>query len=99
MSFGDPHSIMTNSFTLRFLICLIVSTQLLFGDYESLGGDDIDMDALKHETLFVGLGSYCLPASLFRSNGLRKAAFPLDWNISLDGEGLIEMLRDQFQNF
>lgn len=68
-------------------------------DLETIGGDDVDSSQYKYETIFVSLGSYCAPASLARSCGHRKAAYPFDWNICMDGEKLIEMLKDGFLNF
>lgn len=52
-----------------------------------------------HEALFVSLGSYCGPAQFLHHCGMRKAAFPLDWVVSLDGETLIEMIEQDFLNF
>ena len=66
---------------------------------ETLGGDDVALGSLDEKILFVSLGSYCAPASLTRSCGLRKAAFPFDWNISMDGEKLIEILDQGFLHF
>lgn len=53
----------------------------------------------EKETIFVSLGSYCGPAGYVQKCGLRKAAFPLDWTVSMDGERVIELIDDRFQHF
>ena len=83
------------------LFLIFVFSTLLniaYCDMENHGGD-IDIRELNGEALFVSLGSYCAPASLVRSCGYRKAAFPFDWNITMDGEKLIEMLENDFAYF
>ena len=82
-----------------FSIIFVVLTGMANADIEMIEGDHVNIEDFKEETLFVSLGSYCAPASLARSCGHRKAAFPFDWNISLDGEKLIEILEDRFLNF
>ena len=77
----------------------IALTSGVNGDLEKIEGDDVNISEFNKEILFVSLGSYCAPASLARSCGHRKAAFPFDWNICLDGEKLIEILDDDFSNF
>ncbi len=71
----------------------------MHGDLETIGGDDVNIGEFNQETLFVSLGSYCAPASLVRTCGYRKAAFPFDWNILLDGEKLIQILNERFLHF
>ncbi len=83
----------------KMLLIFIFLISKINGDLETIGGDDIDIREMNQETLFISLGSYCAPASLARTCGHRKAAFPFDWNISLDGEKLIEILRNDFSNF
>lgn len=80
-----------------FIFVLLTST--LRADLENIEGDDVNIGEFNRETLFVSLGSYCAPASLARSCGHRKAAFPFDWNICLDGEKLIEIFDDDFAHF
>ena len=80
-----------------YLFILLISS--VRADLESIEGDDFDICQVNQETLFVSLGSYCAPASLARSCGYRKAAFPFDWNICLDGEKLIEILDEDFAHF
>ncbi len=67
----------------------------VYGDVD----DFTTLDKMSQEPLFVSLGSYCDPAHVLRLCNLRKAAFPFDWIISFDGEGLIEMLNDDFREF
>jgi len=81
------------------LFTFILLTFSLRADLENIEGDDVNISQFNREPIFVSLGSYCAPASLIRSSGFRKAAFPFDWNISLDGEKLIELLEDDFEHF
>jgi len=83
---------------LGLLLSAILASPI-YADMETHGGDHVDLQALGEEPLFVSLGSYCIPSGMLRSCGLRKAAFPLDWNISMNGEKLIEMLQDGFSHF
>lgn len=53
----------------------------------------------SQEPLFVSLGSTCQPAHMLRFCNLRKAAFPFDWIVSMDGEKLLEVLEDDFLRF
>lgn len=85
--------------SLKVFVISIALMSTVNGDLETIGGDDVDISECNQETLFVSLGSYCAPASLARSCGHRRAAFPFDWNITLDGEKLIEILNDNFLNF
>ncbi len=80
----------------RFLwvFCAIVN----LGFCDEWGGDHVE-DVSNESTLFVSLGSYCGPAVVTRCYGLRKAAFPLDWAISFDGEQLIRLITDDFLYF
>jgi hypothetical protein len=51
------------------------------------------------DPLFVSLGSYCGTAHTHRALGIRKAAFPLDWICSFDGEKVIELMEEDFLHF
>lgn len=84
---------------IRIFAISIALMSPVYGDLETIEGDDVDISKFNQETLFISLGSYCAPASLARSCGYRKAAFPFDWNITLDGEKLLEILNENFQNF
>jgi hypothetical protein len=84
---------------LFFIFVMLCFFHPAFADMENIEGDDAILSELGQETLFVSLGSYCTPASLVRSCGLRKAAFPFDWNITLDLNKVIEMIDDGFAHF
>ena len=52
--------------------------------------------------LFVSLGCNCWQAQAMRSiraHGLRDAAFPFDWLFSLNNNGLVKCLNENFENF
>ncbi len=49
--------------------------------------------------LFVSLGSHCSPALILRKAGIRKAAYPFDWAVSVDGHMLIQGIREGFIHF
>lgn len=61
--------------------------------------EEVNVNELSEDVLFVGLGSYCEAADILRSCGVRKAAFPFDWILSSGGEKLIEVLKDDFIHF
>lgn len=86
-------------FAITIFIIFIAFTQTMNADLETIEGDNVDSKEYLQETIFVSLGSYCAPASLVRSCGHRKAAYPFDWNICMDGEKLIEILQEGFLNF
>lgn len=48
---------------------------------------------------FISLGSHCGPTLLFKQYGVREAAYPFDWMLSIDGEKIIEILNDDFAYF
>ena len=49
--------------------------------------------------IFVSLGSYCRPAHILKDCNMRHAAYPFDWIMSFDGEGLIQALNEDFKYF
>lgn len=51
------------------------------------------------DPMYVSLGSFCAPALMLRGAEVRKAAFPFDWMVSVDGEKLIELLENNFHDF
>jgi hypothetical protein len=63
----------------------------------SLAADD--QVALHEQKLFVSLGSHCDPARILQNAGLRKAAFPFDSIISMNGEAVLEMIETEFCYF
>ncbi len=48
--------------------------------------------------LFVSLGSHCEPTIILREEGLRQRAFPFDWLVTIDTEGLITLLNEDFRH-
>jgi Putative papain-like cysteine peptidase (DUF1796). len=55
--------------------------------------------ALHKHLLIVSLGSDCMISITLRENGLRKAAFPFDWNFSLLLDKVILLLDEDFEHF
>lgn len=53
----------------------------------------------EHSMLFVSLGSHCEIAGSLSGNGLRKVAFPFDWLLTFNLDGLIECIEERFQYF
>jgi hypothetical protein len=51
------------------------------------------------EPLFVSLGSTCEVTHQLRFLGLRTAAFPLDWALSLNNSQIIRLLEEDFLHF
>ncbi len=61
--------------------------------------EDVTEEPSFEETpllLFVSLGSHCEPAVLLRHENLRPIAFPFDWLVTIDCEGLVKLLKDDF---
>lgn len=84
--------------SLRYVLILItftLSADLWLADAES---DAANLE-IADKPLFVSLGSSCVPAGILRSCGLRNAAFPLDWLLSLDNEGVLKAIKEGFANF
>jgi hypothetical protein len=52
-----------------------------------------------NEPLVISLGPNCGMTGALRDMGLRKAAYPFDWIMSVDLLGLIAMFRDDFAFF
>lgn len=72
---------------------------LLFG---SLSAADVDLDkslSSIESPLFVSLGSHCEPAVQLRENQLRKVAFPFDWMETINHEGFLKILDEDFSFF
>jgi hypothetical protein len=71
---------------------------------EEIGKPSTQMSADQYlatstDPLFVSLGSFCGPASTIQTAGLRKASFPIDWMLSVNGEKIISMLDNDFRHF
>ena len=88
---------------MKWLLTVLCFCACLFGNYlqaEALCQQSINQYLeTSFEPLFVSLGSTCGPATAMRSAGVRKAAFPLDWMFSFDGDKIIEMLDTDFAYF
>lgn len=56
-------------------------------------------NSILHEPLVISLGPNCGITGIIREKNLRKAAYPLDWILSIDFSGLIAMLDDDFSFF
>lgn len=52
----------------------------------------------KHP-LFISLGGTCHVAIALRALGLRDAAYPLDWIISINHKAFLHVLRDNFSHY
>jgi len=51
------------------------------------------------ETKFVSLGSYCEVAHNLSRSGLRLEGYPFDYITTIDSEGLLKMLEEDFEFF
>lgn len=87
--------------TVKTIVCfvLLFCSFIGHGFCHEMDPDEIDINQSTEDPLFVSLGSICTPAHLLRYCGLRKAAFPFDWVVSMDGEKLLEMLSADFCEF
>ena len=57
-----------------------------------------DLEKLN-QTLLISLGSHCEVAWYLRENQKRTAAFPFDWLLTLDHQGFISLLENDFTLF
>lgn len=53
----------------------------------------------KQYPLYFSLGSHCEVADMFGHYGLRHAAGPLDWVLTLDYERFLLLLENDFEGF
>lgn len=58
-----------------------------------------EQDFCEMPFLFVSLGSHCEPAVMLRFYEQRRFAYPFDWLVTIDSEGMISLLSDDFQYF
>lgn len=49
--------------------------------------------------IFISLGSHCEPSQQLILNNLRSAAFPFDWLLTLDFQGFLSLIQDDFKFF
>lgn len=81
----------------KYLFGALTLFLLGFSGAYLIADDDHESDLLERDDLlFVSLGSYCEPNRMLRYCDLRKEAFPFDWIVSFDGEGVIELLENDF---
>ena len=85
-------------------ISILISTFLLALS-QSYGDLDPELNEIPlhteftQEPLFVSLGSTCEVTHQLRFLGLRAAAFPLDWALSLNNSQIIRLLEEDFVYF
>lgn len=87
--------------TIFFSSCCLLGNGILAVEHEN----STDPQSIERyletssDPLFVSLGSFCGPASSMQREHVRKAAFPVDWMLSVDGEKIITMLDTDFAHF
>src|SRR3989339_489927 len=85
---------------LKILIWTLLSISLPKNTYgNEPNPEEIQVQEVHSNVLFVGLGSYCEAADVLKACDLRKAAFPFDWILSSDQRKLIELLEVDFLDF
>lgn len=67
----------------------------LHADDETISQPDLE----KQATLYIGLGADCRVATKIGQFGVRKAAFPFDWILSVSSSGISHLIRDGFEFF
>ena len=75
---------------------------IIFGEKAPLKVPDDERTELSwnsKEPLFISLGADCYVAGNLVHIGYRKASFPFDWLLTLDHNGMIKMLDDDFKYF
>lgn len=80
------------------LFFLLLAIQCIYADLWIVDNDDHKPE-ITNKPLFISLGSNCVPAGILRSCGLREAAYPFDWMISLDNDGLIKAIGENLHDF
>lgn len=53
----------------------------------------------EEKTVFISLGSWCVPALFLKTYNLREAPLPFDWITSGSVENLCSLLKSNFSNF
>lgn len=85
---------------IRVFMKALVVRFIFFGLVFSLRANGQEENNLRETPpLFVSLGSHCDVAHTLRACEMRESAFPFDWIVSMDLEGLITILRDDFKYF
>lgn len=85
---------------MKFFFIFLSLINITFADLQHQPGEETFLEELFRErVLFISLGSACDPTTLLQNFDLRKAAFPFDWNVTLDGAKLTELLERDFSDF
>lgn len=84
---------------LYLILSLLLIFPLIANNTNQINPEELHIDDLGEDILFVGLGSYCEAADILKSCGVRKAAFPFDWILSTDSKKLIKILENDFSHF
>jgi hypothetical protein len=82
-----------------FYYLLCVMANIAYSDEFLDELEESRLNPLSQDVVFVSLGSVCRPTATLRLCGLRKAAFPFDWLVSFDCDGIIRILEDDFREF
>src|SRR5579863_9702828 len=82
------------SVSLILLIALFLSMRT-FGWEDPLEFSEISQE----EILCVSLGSHCEIAIILRELGIRTAAYPFDWLVTINSEGICTALDEDFRDF
>lgn len=56
-------------------------------------------DNYLNPPLFISLGSHCEPSQHLILNNLRSAAFPFDWLLTLNFQGFLSLIEEDFKFF
>jgi len=65
----------------------------------SIGQLQADPNDNRLAPIFISLGSHCEPSQQLILNNLRSAAFPFDWLLTLDFEGFLALIQEDFRFF
>ncbi len=92
---------MKNRYLLYLFLLLITASFITFADidYQNPGFVFEGNLTSQQPYLFVSLGCNCWPAWAMRAHGVRQAAFPFDWVLSMDNDKLIRCLNERFWYF
>ena len=73
----------------KYVLSLFIGVSVL------IHADQVGSGPLQ-EIAVVSLGSHCQSSVILRELGMRQFATPLDWLLSLDHEGLVKLINDEF---
>jgi hypothetical protein len=80
-----------------FQLLLLVICSIIFAGEDTEERKELSFDS--KEPLFISLGADCYVAGNLVHIGYRRASFPFDWLLSLDHNGIIKILDDDFKYF